>query len=279
MKALFTKLPLACLALVLITGCGKQNASGAKGINKAPGVTGAMNLPQVRDAFNNTSLSSGMENGDIISHTGPYFKSVTSSCITKSWLIFSATACLDTYSSTLERDMEESLIKKVASSSADSVQFQIPVDIDSQTGTYIYDGTETFDRNDSAYKEMLSLNQEPIETRISSATVTLNNSEKISGIYVEYFYGDKNNGHLNITSRKSFVLSTGVPVMANPMIAVNEHDQVIGGLTKINGKYVSGIKAARSHYVENTASWELINGYYQYVNKSIIRSRNQERNF
>ena len=83
MKKLFKTLPVLLIAGALSVSCGKNNSSGGGSssstpINGLPGSTVTQTsaystIEQVRAAFNNKSLSDGLNNGSEIYHMGSFF--------------------------------------------------------------------------------------------------------------------------------------------------------------------------------------------------------------
>ncbi|MCO4754391.1 MAG: hypothetical protein KC478_07900, partial [Bacteriovoracaceae bacterium] len=101
-------------------------------------------------------------------------------------------------------------------------------------------------------------------------TIHLGNGDTKNGVYVEYFYGTRTNDILNITSMEAFVLSTELPVIANP-VTVEQNGNLVGRLGRVGTTNVSQVKVSNSHYVRNE-----ITGY---TYRTVIQSRGQERTF
>ncbi|MBC76140.1 MAG: hypothetical protein CME64_09000 [Halobacteriovoraceae bacterium] len=283
MRALFTKLPLALLGLALVTSCGKENASGGSTSANVQGVISAgASLDQVRNAFNSTSLAHGITQtndqnyGTSIYHGGPFFK-VASDDGCKSVDLFGIDLfqyCFDSYNNPLQRELDLYEIKQVQTASSGEVKFKEPVDLNEYGQGYVYGNEKVFNRNSDRYKAMLGLkDQRPIEVRTSTAKITLSNGQVKNGVYVEYFFGTKSNNILQLTSKESYVLSTELPVMANPITVENNSGQVVGKLGKVGDLIVTRIKVSNYHYVQSETSF--VNGFYQF--KHVIKSAGRER--
>ena len=283
MRALFTKLPLAILGLAILTSCGKDGESGGSSSASVQGsISAGANIDQIRHAFNSTSLSHGITQssdqnyGTSIYHGGSYFK-VPSDSDCKSVDLFGIDLfelCFGSHQSPLERELDLYEIKQVNTASSSEVRFKEPVGLNNYGQGYVYGSEQVFNRSNERYKAMLGLkNQRPVEVRPSAAKITLSNGAIKNGVYVEYFFGTKQDNILNLTSKEAYVLSTELPVLANPIAVENSNGQVVGKLGKVGSLIVTQIKVLNYHYVQSENSW--VNGFYQ--PKHIIKSVGREK--
>jgi hypothetical protein len=251
MKALTKSFLTLALVSALGTSCGGgSNKSGSSsstsgGINGLPGnnltqTQSYQSIDQVRSAFNQKALSDGLSSGIEVYHIGPYFNSGyggggasfdASFCIDLGF--WSAGDC-DNYGTPNQEDillnqLNNGVFKKVSSSSSSSVTYQEPTGIMSNNyggAEYTYNNsqTKTFDRNSLAYREMLGLDIPAgniIESKVSPATITMSNGQQVVGQVLEMFIGSSYYGGANITDVKRYVLSTNLPLMANPVAVIS----------------------------------------------------------
>lgn len=262
MKALFKTLPVLVLAGALSVSCGKgDNKSGSSsssggGISGLPGNTvtqtqSYQSVDQVRSAFAQKSLSDGLTNGTEVYHMGLYFNGNYSG---GGNINFSGGFCINLFGWTagdcdnygnggygqddlLLDQLNYGVFKKVTNAGSTSVTYQKPTGVVSDNyGGYVYDYTgaqnKTFDRNSTKYKEMLGLDvpaQNILESRVSPATITMSNGQQVVGQVIELFIGSQTYGNSYISEVRRMVVSTSLPVFANPIAVIDTVYQVYGG--------------------------------------------------
>jgi hypothetical protein len=271
MKRLFKNLSVAMLALSLMAACG-DNSTGAKS-KKSSGVSGFgngqtgyttqgenySNIDQIRNDYSNKSLASGIANNTNIYHVGTYFGGQSQGggqvgvsvygCLN---LIFWQVGDCDEAGGGYDIDAYlQSALDMGRIWVTDSVgQNSVIVDeaYDVLNGDYLFQ-SETFDRNDDIYRDMLGLGRNDIVSiKISGATVKLTNNEVLPATHIEYFYGTNYTGYTNITGIKRFIISKNLPVIANPVAVVNQSGYLTGYLSNIgNNINVQSITIEKMH--------------------------------
>ncbi|MCO4754890.1 MAG: hypothetical protein KC478_10445, partial [Bacteriovoracaceae bacterium] len=129
MRALFTNLPIAFSGLALLASSGKENASGGGSSTSASvSVSASSDIGQIRNAFNNTSLSYGLSQNTEIYHVGPYFKTASNSNCKEVdlWGFELGSYCYGYGSYQSEIDVYE--IKIIQSTSSGSLVYKEPVE-------------------------------------------------------------------------------------------------------------------------------------------------------
>ena len=265
MKKLFKTLPVLLIAGALSVSCGKSNSSGGGSSSTTTPVSGLpgstvtqtsaySSIEQIRTAFNNKSLSDGLNNGSEIYHMGSFFTGSYAS----GGINFQAGFCIQLFGwsagdcegnnqgDLLLQRLDNGVLKKVTSASATAVTFQEPTGVSDASGywNYVYTNaqTQTFDRNSGQYREMLGLDipaQNIINSYVSSAQIQLSNGQKIAGQVLEivtgYNYG---NGQNYIQEVKRFVLSTNLPIIANPVATITGVFQAYNGYVATANGYL-----------------------------------------
>lgn len=281
MRALFKSLPILVIAGALSVSCGdKSNSSGSSssssGVSGLPGNTVTQtqsytSIDQVRSAFASKPMNDGLATGTEIYHMGPYFNSNYSS----SGINFQAGFCLQLFGwsagdcdtqGTSQQDLllaqlDNGVFKKATASSTTAVSYQEPSGVSNASGywEYTYDTaqTQSYDRNNSQYKEMLGLDLTSaniLDSKVSPATITLSNGQQIAGQILEIVTGYNNYGQQSIQDIRRYVLSTNLPVAANPIAVINGANPVLYGY--------NGLTA-------------LVNGYLAYLGNSSVQGEVQ----
>lgn len=291
MKALLTKtLPVLVLAGALSVSCGKgNNSSGGGSSTTSPVITGLpgntygqgsayTSIDQVRAAFQNKTLADGLTVGTEVYHMGPYFNGNYGSgginfqggfCI--QLFGWSAGDCGGNNGSSqqdlLLDQLDNGVFKKVTAAAADSVSFQEPTGASNASGywQYTYNGaqTQSYNRNAVDYKEMLGLDipaQNIIQSYVSPATITMSNGQSVAGQVLEIVVGYNNYGQQQIQEVKRFVLSTNMPIFANPIAVINGFSPVMYGYNGLTAQ-VNGYLA----YLGNSQNANAVQGVQQIV--------------
>lgn len=307
MRALFKTLPILVFAGALSISCGKDgNQSGTSssstgGISGLPGNTVTQSqayssIEQVRSAFAQKSLSDGLSTTSSIYHVGPYFNNSYGS--SSGGIDFQADFCINlfgwsagncddygSYGQNIENmlldQLDNGVYKKVVSATSTSVSYQKPTEVvqDNYGGwSYGYTNaqTESFQRSSDLYRKMLGLDipaQNILDSKVSAATITMSDGQQVVGQVVELFIGSSFNGNSNVSEVRRYVVSTNLPLLANPVAVVGNIYQSYSGYTaSVSGylaylgnttssgavKAVQSIKINKLHYPQyNFGSFQL----------------------
>lgn len=256
MRALFKQLPILVIAGALAVACGSgENSSGggsttAPGINGLPGntvtqTTSYQSVDQVRAAFNSKGLNDGLANGTEIYHMGPYFNNSYGN----GGINFQGGFCINLFGQTYgdcqnnngQQDylldlLDNGVYKKVTAASTTAVSYQEPSGVSNQSGfwqfTYDNSATQSYSRNSQDYLKMLALDvpmNNIVESRVSPATITMSNGQQVAGQILEVVTGYSNYGQVSVSDIRRYVLSTNLPIAANPIAVINGMSPIVNG--------------------------------------------------
>jgi len=269
MKKWFKNLPVLLLSMAILSACGENTTGGKSSKSSGVETIGSSgysdnnqnygNMDEMRSEFNAKSLSDGVGNNDYIYHIGNYFNPNASQ--NNSGGTFNVSGCINifgfeigdcqsgsTYDPTaqLQLILDRGRLYKAVSSNSSTVNVDHAYSV--INGEFIYQA-DTFDRNSSTYREMLGLEDSVLESRITSATITLANNTQIAAKHVELFLGTFG----GLTGIKRFVVTTNLPVVANPVFAYTENasSSKIGALAEIGNVKIQRIQVNKVHYFYN----------------------------
>lgn len=256
MKALFKTLPILIVAAALSVSCGKgENSSGS---SSSGGVTGWVppgttvtqqtsygSIDQVRAAFQSKSFADGSQANSEFYHLGSFFGGGSGGGININF-----NWCWnDCYTQQIVQAMEDRIQHgrqvKVNSASTDSVNYSVATGVDENNGTpqFIYGQSGSMNRNSGLYREMLGLNITENQLfggsaegiKVMPATITLQNGSSVAGQMVEFFLGQKSNYGCYVNEVRRYVLSSSLPIIANPVVAI-EYGQATGKLAEVSNQ-------------------------------------------
>lgn len=263
MRKLFKNLPVALITFALMASCGKEGSSGSSSSsNSNVSDTVTTTSTDIRDAIEAKSMAAGAPAGTTIYHWGYDSDSSSESenCESYDLWIINPTVC---WGGSVNTGTNSTRIIKVVDPAVDSVTYSQASGNDSYGNLVFGDALAApFDRGSETYTAMLGLDETPLAVKISSATISFQGTSK-SAKLVEYFYGEKDyiTGRKIYSSVKRYVLSTSVPVIANPVVSFGNGFNVTSRLMKINNSQVTGVKLTKYHTIEYKS--ELVDGYYQ----------------
>lgn len=248
-----TKLTIALLSMAILSSCGKtdignaQDAAVSYVTANGETIVGTANnnfttIEQVRSAFNAKSLEAGVSEGMYIYHIGSKYGANSGSGISGgisiSGCFFGLFGdCDDNNTSNqnyqLQSYLDNGRMQKVGAVNLGSSSLNIK----KATGVLNNDFTYTdqvYTRTSAEYTQMLGLNSSATETRVFPATVEISDvtgNKIVDAVIVEHI----NKTYQSITSIKRYVISTNVPVAANPIAVIegNSNIQVTGVLKSI----------------------------------------------
>lgn len=271
MKALFKTLPILVVAGALSVSCGKKDNSSGSSSNSGgdgwttPGTTvtqqtAYQSIDQVRSAFQAKSFADGSAANSQFYHLGSFFGGGNGG----GGINFNFNWCWsDCQSQQIVNAMEDRIQYgrqiKVTSASADSVSYGIATGVDENNGfpEFIYGSNGSMNRNGGLYQEMLGLDINENQLfggsaegiKVMPATVQLQNGQSVVGQMVEFIIGQKSQYGCTVSDIKRYVLSSSLPIVANPVLAI-ENGTPTGKLSEVNGN---------SAIVQSVT----INGYHQ----------------
>jgi hypothetical protein len=235
MKILKT-MPVLLLAAFMTTSCGKENSSG--GGSSSGSVSGVVttsgtvfgDIEQVKSKFQALSFSSGVSQGTEIIHAGSRYASNSNNGSTSIFGIIDIN--WNTNSGSNLRAL------KVNTSSQDSISAFRATGIDNY-GVFNYGTTaETISRsNSNDYKEMLMLDAQCTETRVSEVTISTRDTSGTNGTILGSEILCLRNGYPVRLS----IVSDALPVAANP-VYIEDNQGRIGYLAKVGNKSITGIQ-------------------------------------
>lgn len=258
MKALFKTLPILIVAGALSVSCGKgDNSSGSgssttspgTGVWNPPGTTGTQgvnyqSIDQVRAAFQQKSFAADANTNSQFYHLGSFFGGGTGGGINISfdW------CWNDCQSQQIINAMEDRIQYgrqiKVTSATNDSVSYGIATAVAENNGVpeFVYGSTGSMSRNSGLYQEMLGLDINVSSLfggaaegiKVMPATIQLQNGGSVVGQLVEFFIGQKSQYGCNVSDVRRYVVSSALPIVANPVIAI-ENGTPTGKLSEVNG--------------------------------------------
>ncbi len=233
MKSKFN-LILLSLAILALSSCGGANSTSSTSSNlstvsvSSDGATTVgtstnnfRTIEQVRAAFDSMSFKEGLSQGTYIYHVGSdYSTSNSSTSINISGCFFGLFGdCSNSNSSDITSQLEAYLdagrMLQVGSLDNNTSMVNLNEAIGVANNDFIFD-SYVYSLDSFDYKEMLGLNRSYAMTKLSSATVTLTNGTSFDAVVVEFVDGV----FRTVRSVKSFVLSTNVPVAANPIALI-----------------------------------------------------------
>lgn len=256
----FGKILVLGFTVLSLISCGKDNASGG-GSSSSSSSTSVSSVgknyktyAQIKDAYTKMKLDSGVSKNMVVYHVGPDYggESLMNNTPTVDFsdlFDFSFGYCINingelkgdcadnqynqTQNNELQNIVNRGEYKVVRSDSSKSVAFDYATGV---FGPGFQFAQATYDRNDPIYKEMLKLDgKSVVKVVISEAQITIlegTKTKQIKADYVEYFYSDY--------SLKGFVLSTALPLIANPIANTQNHD-LTGVLSFSGNKTIKSI--------------------------------------
>ena len=268
MKTLFV-----ILSLLMFASCGEDsNSSGSSGNDApvasptSPGPTTTasgqvLNIPvaTLQANFAAIPLESGMSSGLEIYHVGSYFGG--SSTYNKPSLSYCIRILGKEYGNCSSGSSEANIFKQMLSAgrllkynsgSGPSLNMQKAISYSSTYG-FSY-SSYTFTRSNSRYRDMLSLDSSPLETRVSTVNINFTDGSVVSGYLVEYFYGYSSFGSTSFTSIDRFIISESLPIVANPVMSFNSSGYVDGYLSNYGSKVVKSIEIPVAHTLQRNYS-------------------------
>ncbi|MCT4643153.1 MAG: hypothetical protein N4A33_12755 [Bacteriovoracaceae bacterium] len=236
------KLILLSLVTFGLISCG-SNESGSSSSSYIPqGQAEITSQPQnygtiesLREAFSKKSLTEGLGLQAEVYHVGSAFGAQGG------FLNFNFNFCFSSSQCTHQNmmDIVESGELKVVTSLDHANSISIKEAVGVNNGQYIY-SNGNFDRNDSLYQQMLGYNLSGAQTTFRSATIRLSNGQTIQGQYVEFYIST---GLLS-GQRKGYVLSTNLPVLANPILVKEGGlfvNQITGQLKRVGNITIQSV--------------------------------------
>lgn len=289
MKTMMKRMSIMLLAFSVLSACGENKSGGGKSSSSTSGIGNGQtgyttqgenynNIDEVRSRYNSKSLADGIANGANIYHVGTYFGGSNSGggqisgqiygCLN---LIFWQVGDCDSNSgyditSYLESALNMGRIWQVQAGSGESISINEAYDV--LNNDYLFQ-PRTYDRNDAKYREMLGLDRNDIvDVRISNASIRLTNNQVVPATLVEYFYGNNYTGGNNITGMKRFLLSSNLPVVANPIAVIDSNGAITGYLSNVgNDIKVKSLTVTRMHgvyygQIQQTSGQQTVNISY-----------------
>ena len=256
MKALFKTLPILIVAGALSVSCGSgDNSSGSSTSSNGtgwvpPGTTVTQqtsygSIDQVRAAFQSKSFADGAQANSEFYHLGNFFGGGSGGGININF-----NWCWnDCYVQQIVQAMEDRISYgrqiKVNSASTDSVSFSVATGVDENNGNpqFVYGQSGSMNRNSGLYREMLGLDISENNLfggsaegiKVMPATITLQNGSSVVGQMVEFFIGHKSQYGCSVNDVKRYVLSSTLPIVANPVVAI-ENGQATGKLAEVSSQ-------------------------------------------
>lgn len=272
----FGKFFMVFLMTATIVSCGKKNDSGGGSSSSAAAVapsnwyvenandpTNVNNYNKLVTYYKGIALNKAVTKNMRIYHQGPaygrnyvsynldYNVGINLSGCFLFWCASTGTN-QGTSSSEMDQFLDKGQALVVDSFSANSINLRFANGVDAFDFTY---EPVLFDRNDEVYKEMLNLD----DTRnirkyvITKATIIFKDGSKDQNAdYIEYFYSDN--------TKKGFVLSKIIPMIANPVMATekgggyNSGEYLQGTLLFYGNKTISSIQAI-AHDIQGNGSY------------------------
>ena len=281
MKSIMKRMSIMLLAFSVLSACGENKSGGGKKSSSVNGIGNGQtgyttqgenynNIDEVRNRYNSKSLADGIGNGTNIYHVGSYFGGSSSGggqisggvygCLN---LIFWQVGDCDSssgydISSQLESALNLGRIWQVQGASGESISINEAYDV--LNNDYLFQNA-TYDRNNAKYREMLGLNRNDIvDVRISNASIKLSNNQDVPATLVEYFYGT-NYGNVNISGMKRFILSSNLPVVANPIAVIDAYGAIKGYLSNVgNDIKVRSLTVTKMHGVNGMGQIQQTSG-------------------
>jgi hypothetical protein len=254
------------VTLLAITSCGQESSSSTASstiqgyVDSITGQTVAgtssnsyTNIDQVRAAFNAKSLESGVTEGTYIYHTGSSFGGSSnygvSGGISVSGCFFglfgdcSNSGSNSNQNSELQNYLNNGRMLKIGQLDQNSSTLSVLEAIGVSNNNFTYNSS-SYSRTNSMYLKMLGLDDVYDETKVNAATIEVrdnNNSiTSVNGIVVEHI----KRSYVGISSIKRYVLTTNLPVIANPIAILdgNYNIEVSGLLKSVGlGLYIKSI--------------------------------------
>ncbi len=264
-----SKSVVALLAISMLSvSCGKKNGENSSGkpSSSSSDVSNLTNsstahlksLKSVQDAFAKLKDNTGLKAGDEIIHTGNAFVDFQhqysnntninlGDAIGDNWfgnLFSGVNLSLGYGTSTNVSPTDTARIYKVESA-ASTVKLVEATGV-SNTGEMIYSNPFNYTRNDDLYRDMLNLDNVTYEkVAVTPVKITLHDDSVINGTHIELFKSGW------VADR--YIVSTNLPVAANPVNVYRQTDGKQGSLIKIGNKGIKKLSGT-FHQLQWTAS-------------------------
>lgn len=233
----FLKMMVLGTLIMGLASCGKDEGSSSRSSSSSVissfgnGTTGASfeEFTTLRDTFIASGFNAGLTEVTAVYHIGPRYGGSFNSSSNN----LSATFCLGgnnlfgnddrcstsgSVDSQLNDIIDRGEYKVVRSATSTSVDFGLANGVSNGTFTF---SENIFDANDSLYREMLNLDED--STRrivVSDAQIQMSGTGQIAANLVEFFFEDGR--------YESYILSSALPLIANP-IAAYTGTYIVGG--------------------------------------------------
>ncbi len=258
MKSLFRAKYLLLFVMCLsLYSCGKNSsgsggASGGStiGINSDGSITAGnsgqnfQTVDELRNAFNAMSLESGVAEGMYIYHVGNHYTGNSGGGggigggITITGCFFGLFGDCDDNGNgggpnnyQLQQYLNNGRMLKVRNLDQNSNTLNLA----KATGVSYNDFTYSnyvLTRNHNDYRSMLGMSSSYNRSKLSTATIELQSGERVQGVVVEYI----NEGYDGLPSSiKRYVLSTNLPIAANPIAILNGLQTEVTGVLSTVG--------------------------------------------
>lgn len=245
-----TKLTIALLSMAILSSCGKTDVGSAGNAvtnyvtaNGETIVGSSTNnfttIEQVRAAFNAKSLEAGVAENMYIYHLGSSYGASSGSGISGG---ISISGCFfglfgdcenntSNQSFQLQSYLENGRMQQIGQVNLGSSSLNIKKATGVANSDFTYTN-QVYTRSSTEYTNMLGLNSIASETRVFPATVELSSGSIIDAVVVEHI----NKTYLTINSIKRYVLSTNLPVVANPIAIIDGKSNIkVTGVLKSVG--------------------------------------------
>ena len=244
-----TKAFVLMTVMATMVACGKNTSGGSAGSSTSP--VSNQNLTthaQIKSYYQNKSYADGVNSNTKIYRSGTYYGAPSvqvsmnfSGCIDLGF--WSAGDCdqSESLNNYLNDNIDNGDYFLVNSATANDINIDLAVN--AVGGDYIYQSRD-ISKSDNDFRDMLALDDDYFAV-VSKATVQLGN-RSIKADYIEYF--SKINGQYIA----SYVLSTDVPLVANPLY-VGVAGEGNGRLQSLNNEQLGAITVS-THYRQNTGN-------------------------
>lgn len=221
---------LLVFSLFFALSCGSENSSGGApasttntniGISDdgtiEPGNSSQVygSIEELRSAFNSMSLETGVNTNSNFYHVGSKYQNGGSGWIDIDFCLFNC----NQIEFQLEQVLKYGRVIKIQSLNQDSESLSLGRANGVENNDFTYENY-TYTRNNHEYQSMLGFNLNFNEVKFSKATISLSDGSSVLGVLVDYRTLNTFNGAL--IARKRYVLSTNLPVVANPIAETEE---------------------------------------------------------
>lgn len=263
-----SKLVVTGFMVLALISCGKENGSGggssSSSSSSSLSSSGKVykNLTEIRNAFDKMSLVSGVKENMVIYHIGPDFGGQDFVTQIEDFdfsdlFDFDFNYCINingdlsgecenfqgpTQNNQLIDIINRGEYKVVKTLDKNGLGVDFANEVFAQGFGF---ERATYSKDDELYKAMLRYDgKSTVKIIVSEAKMTIrdksNKVKEIKGNYIEYFYSDY--------SLKGFVVSTALPVLANPIATTQNHD--LTGVLSFSGEMTVQSVQVNIHDIE-----------------------------